>query len=453
MPADIGFGCYRVSMGNAQHEQALRSALDAHITTVDTASTYTGGRSELLVGEVTAHHSCTAFITTKVGIAEANTLDQLHALELVDGALASTRSFSESLRYSLHPLFLEETLHASRQRLQRDANDCVLLHNPEMLLQPTPTTPGMASEEVYTAIGEAFAFLETERSADRIGTYGVSSNSFGSTMDTESLSVPRLLDLARQAGGSRHGFQHIQTPFNIIEHQAATTELYDGATLLEYAQEHLLRVTTNRPLNALVDNDLIRLVTYATSRTAVDAQSVEEQIHATEVVEHDLLQELIRTVGADSQQAAVLRESMRIAGSLCQSWNKFDGVVHYRTMRQTHLHPRLKALELFGVAEYIASITSVLDDLDSLYASEENASLEELRAALCKEFKLDSNTSLQHVALHAVRSTVGITTMLVGMRAPAYVADVLRIEALAPMNLERRAWQEVYTILEQLSTQ
>ena len=50
--SQAGFGSYRVTLGQKQHEQALRHALQSGINLIDSSSNYGDGGSERLVGRV-----------------------------------------------------------------------------------------------------------------------------------------------------------------------------------------------------------------------------------------------------------------------------------------------------------------------------------------------------------------------------------------------------------------
>jgi hypothetical protein len=50
--SQVGFGSYRVSLGDKTQEQALRQALQSGINLVDTSSNYGDGGAERLIGRV-----------------------------------------------------------------------------------------------------------------------------------------------------------------------------------------------------------------------------------------------------------------------------------------------------------------------------------------------------------------------------------------------------------------
>jgi aryl-alcohol dehydrogenase-like predicted oxidoreductase len=64
---------------------------------------------------------------------------------------------------------------------------------------------------------------------------------------------------AQAVGGPDHHFRVLQLPMNLIESEAALMLNEDGATVLGLAQSLGMGVLVNRPLNAIVENRLVRL--------------------------------------------------------------------------------------------------------------------------------------------------------------------------------------------------
>ena len=195
----------------------------------------------------------------------------------------------------------------------------------------------------------------------------------------------------------------------------------------------------------------------------VHPSDVERRIHELEVTEHELSNALLAEAGPqaahDDRLRELVTESYRIAGSLCQAWSTFNGLLHWRDVRRQYLEPRLEAAQMLAEKSsrmtdylaYIRDLVRVLDDLDVLYARDENASLEELRISLSRVFELDSETPLQHIALHSLRCTAGVNTVLVGMRQTAYVDDVMYSNDMAPSTYDRKRWLLVADELQRLS--
>lgn len=454
IPATIGFGGYRLRLLTASHEQALRAAIDASVRCFDTAYTYTNGESEVLIGNVLADANVDAMVTTKIGVAEGFGADHLRRLQVLGMTETMTGWLRDDLGYSLHPEYLDEALHTSSSRLQQSKVEVVLLHNPEMYLQYCRRynhTSG--TDTFYDHLAQACTWLEEQCASGRIGAYGISSNTVAvPSTEEDALSLSRVMSIAQMVGGKSHNLKHLQTPFNVIEHHAATEELYDGATVLDVARSHGITVTANRPLNAIVNGTIIRLATHYAVQGAVHAGAIEETIHFLEGVEHNILQDLLRTTQPSKTEAELLNETFRIAGALCQTWNTFESLLQFREMCAQHLHPRIAVAQRYSLAGlYVVQINELLEKLDAMYLADENDSLEELRAMLCTELQLPTNTPLQHAAITAARYTQGIGTVLVGMRTPAYVQDVVAASKLSTKPLDRNRWLTIQQHLEQLS--
>jgi hypothetical protein len=64
---------------------------------------------------------------------------------------------------------------------------------------------------------------------------------------------------------------------------------------------------------------------------------------------------------------------------------------------------------------------------------------------------MDPESPLQHIAIHALDCTEGVGTVLVGMRTPAYVDDVLSTRDLPHQHFNRQTWERVAEQLKRLS--
>jgi len=238
----IGFGCYRVDVRVAQHREALTRALSAGCNLVDTASNYTDGYSEMLVGEVLDATQARAFVVTKVGYVSPSAAVRLEREGIPVGDLPRLESGTP---YSIDPSVLRTLIDQSRERLRRRRLDAVLLHNPEKL-----GDAGATDSEIRNALRDAFAFLEEEVTAGRVRHYGVSSNA----LPTADLNDP--LDLETLTELSDHGFALIQFPLNLFERAAATD---NGERPSLIGRSTSVKTLINRPLNAIVDGRQVRL--------------------------------------------------------------------------------------------------------------------------------------------------------------------------------------------------
>jgi aryl-alcohol dehydrogenase-like predicted oxidoreductase len=408
-------------------------------------------------------------IITKYGYIQGSMLEQIKAQESMGLTIPELVRLSDSLWHCIHPEFLEQAFQISCERMNRTSLDVVLLHNPEYYLQHAHqmgVALDEARKELYRRFTEAFRWFERIIADGRLRAYGVSSNTFAYPVDaTDAVCLARTLSAAEEAGGMGHHFTHAQMPMNLLEHFAATSANTpsgrDGTmqSPLEFAIENNIHVLVNRPLNAIVDNDLIRLVSHPMPEKIIHPQDIERRIHDMETREHDLANKLQAEGNLTERDIQVLHEAFRVAGALCQSWSKFQGLIHWRDVERSYLAPRINAAAVLGarsahttdVDEYIHDLTTLLSDLDTMYAQDENASLEELRQSLANVFQMDPESPLQHIAIHALNCTQGVGTVLVGMRTPAYVDDVMSVMDLPKQQFTRGTWEEVVKVLRELS--
>jgi aryl-alcohol dehydrogenase-like predicted oxidoreductase len=163
--------------------------------------------------------------------------------------------YAAELEHCIHPEFLADQLTRSLERLQLDYLDVYLLHNPEYFLGwalHEGWDVEKARTEYYRRIKLAFEYLETQVTQGRIKSYGISSNTFPRTdTDPEYTDIRKVLEIAQKISANHH-FKVIQFPMNLIEVDAANT-------LIHFAKENKIGILINRPLNAITNNQLIRL--------------------------------------------------------------------------------------------------------------------------------------------------------------------------------------------------
>lgn len=239
----VGFGASFASLSTSEEECkcALVRAFEHGLNVVNCASQYRGGRAESVVGlalrEALGRHLVTreeVFIIVKGGfIGEVGEAGTPH--ETVE-------------EHCLHPEFLEEMLHQSRQRIGIEMVDAFLLHNPETQL------PFVGKTELQRRMTDAFRALE--RCADRgtIGCYGVATwHALRVPPEFElHLSLEILLECARAAGGDRHRFRVLELPLNLAlpEMLLLCSQRHRGqlVTPLDAAQAAGCIVLTSAPL-------------------------------------------------------------------------------------------------------------------------------------------------------------------------------------------------------------
>ena len=268
----VGFGGYRISLGNNDHEEALRYAVESGCQLIDTSSNYTDGRSESLIGMVINDYDRKPLIVSKGGYIQGNNLAVIKELNDAGKAVDDLVDISKTLKHSIHPEFLDKQIELSLSRLRVQALDAYLLHNPEYYFEQKDAT----RDEYYSRIEKALVYLETQVEAGRIKSYGISSNTLVSSPDqpnaTSFLQVMEIVD----AHGLK-GFSYIQFPFNLLE-RGALDQCENGKNLIENARARGVKTMINRPLNAFgPDNSLVRLADYRQwIKHTIDEQSVSD---------------------------------------------------------------------------------------------------------------------------------------------------------------------------------
>jgi len=313
---------------------------------------------------------------------------------------------------------------------------------------------------------ESYTALHHDVTEGNLTDYGILSETLTMPHDAEgAVSLTDVLDIVRGTVGTTSLFTTVQLPMNLLEHGAITSHVYDGRTVLQLCEELGIHVVVHRALDAIVDQSLIRLVSWPIPERLVHPDDIAARIHALEITEHDMANMVISSLSADASVREVILETFRIAGSLCTAWNGFDGLPHWRDVRKQHLTPRFEAMTRVAIrlreegvdttsfASFLDDLEDVLDDIDVLYAIDENASLEELRVSIADELGLPLDTPLQHVALHAVRCTHGVHTVLVGARSHEQLHDVVVTTDLPITPIHESTWHRIHAHLARLSTE
>ena len=259
----VGFGGYRVDDRSDVHREALREALVAGVSLVDTSTNYADGHSEMLVGEVVrdvvargAARREDLVLVTKAGYVQGSNQREAQRRARAGTPWSEMTTYAPDCWHCISPDFLRDQLTASLERLAMPKVDVLLLHNPEYFLTDAAhrgVPQGEAREAFYDRLSRAFRHLESEIAAGRIGAYGVSSNTFVVPHDKED-----AVSLERTLTHAGPGFAVVQLPFNPLEigaKEAVHTE--NGRSVLDVAKSAGLGVLVNRPLNAFSGRGLV----------------------------------------------------------------------------------------------------------------------------------------------------------------------------------------------------
>lgn len=214
----IGLGTYLGAMdetASCGYQEAIQAAVRGGINVLDTAINYRHQQSERDLGLALEH-------LMQSGAARRDELLICSkAGYLTPGAIPPETQTAHELAggsHSIHPDFLESQIGFSLANLGLETLDVYYLHNPETQLRFVSTG------EFDRRVARAFAHLEKEVQRGRIACYGVATWDGLRKKADESgrLSLRRLVDLAREAGGDDHHFRFIQLPVNLAMPEAFT---------------------------------------------------------------------------------------------------------------------------------------------------------------------------------------------------------------------------------------
>ena len=456
--SEVGFGCYRVDRSVDVHHQALGKALSNGVNLIDTSSNYADGGSESLVGEV-IHRLVGAseisrdslVVVSKAGYLQGENYNLSQERKSQGKPFPDLVTVLPNLEHCIHPEFLEDQLTRSLERLKLQTLDVFLLHNPEYFLTHAMETGASLSEtrnEYYRRIELAFKHLESEVEHGRIQFYGISSNTFPHSPDhPEWTSLEAVWEIAQAIGEDNH-FRVVELPLNLMEPNAVINKNQpNGQSVLEFARDKQLGVLINRPLNAIVDNKIIRL---ANVQPTVSVGEVMANARIRELIssEEILKQELFPKLNLKSSLQQQLVDAISVGYNLKRHWKQYGSYLRWLDVQAQFLIPKVQGVvqflagqdlseEMIGMVEaHIRKAQEAFSAVTSVYQA--NASKQ---ARIAKDWIASTDAdwgsakTLSQTAIRALRSTAGVTTVLVGMRQDSYVEDVLE-ECGRPVDRE-----------------
>ena len=426
--SEIGFGTYRL-FNIDEHKAALEKALLSGVNLIDTSSNYTDGDSEKCIGEVIK--DCEASkkidrkdlcIVSKAGYIQGTLLKKVKEDNL---SFESVITLEPYLMHCISPDFIEHQISQSLQRLQTDYLDVFLLHNPEYFLlwaKKESQDPTKALEQYYQQINQALDYCESEVKKGRILSYGISSNTFAATQVTaQSTSLETLLKTKE----NHPNFSVIQCPFNLLETEAITET---PTSLFNLAKKEDLTTLINRPLNAIIDNRLIRLV-------ELQAQDDISYIEVDDCLDAGIaLEESIKNELEPHEHLAQLKEHLNFFKILKDFYthqdnyfNFLDVISHSFVTAVDNYFALLEQIpppELIqeSFQEYFKQFNYAVKSVSTLLSYKHNDDIMSLKTALKSELNtLQTDLSMEQLTLRLYRSTNEIDCTLLGMRQTQYV--------------------------------
>jgi uncharacterized protein YyaL (SSP411 family)/aryl-alcohol dehydrogenase-like predicted oxidoreductase len=456
----LGFGGYRVDDETPEHREALRRALLSGCNLIDTSTNYTDGGSETLVGEVLADLARQGrlrreevVVVSKIGYVQGANLEVAERREQEGRPFPEMVKYGEGVWHCLHPEFLADQLPRSLARLQLEALDVCLLHNPEYYLSDAhERSEGRLDrrrEEFYRRLQAAFAWLEGEVAAGRMRAYGVSSNTCTRPAgDPEFTSLTRMLAAAEAAGGREHHFRVLQLPMNLVESGAALEKNNgpaDGRTVLQQAAEGGVGVLVNRPLNAIVGEGMLRLASVSAGAQEIE---LEAQLAVVAALEDEFRREIASRL--QTSEASLPPERLfRWSADLQDAASHVRGLEHWQALESQRILPRL--MQVVQVMDegltgrigqtwqawrgrYLPELQKLLGELRRQAALRSQQATAGVAAALDPLLPPERRPeSLSRKALWVVASTPGVSCVLSGMRTTGYVDDALAVLSWPPL--------------------
>jgi aryl-alcohol dehydrogenase-like predicted oxidoreductase len=228
--SSVGIGTYLGNWDEATDERyadAIARAVELGANVIDSAANYRFQRSERSIGvalrRLTGELSFARtelLICTKGGYLPFDGAPPKNARQYVEETFVRTgiAQLSDIVggSHCMTPAYLRHQLAQSLANMGLDSVDVYYIHNPESQLAEVERA------EFDERLRAAFGLLESERAANRLRTYGVATwNGFRVAADArEYLSLERMTELAREAGGAEHGFRFVQLPFNLAMPEA-----------------------------------------------------------------------------------------------------------------------------------------------------------------------------------------------------------------------------------------
>lgn len=402
--SSFAFGTYRVTDLNPLHIEALKAALYSGIKLIDTSSNYTDGGAERAIAKALnsiEDEYRDVEIVSKFGYIQGTNM-LLHK----ENPFEEVVEYSPECYHSISPSFMRDQLQRSLERLELNKIGCYLLHNPEYFIYDA-LKKGIEKDEIieliYKRIYNVFVALEQEVQNGTIGSYGISSNSFSKPTDADDfLPYEDLLILAKnaavEAGSEVHSFTTVELPINLLEQE--------GLKCAEWAKENGLRVLVNRPLNAFKDSLMFRLADY---------DEPHEYYHN--------LNELLEVCDTE-----MLKPLFNLIEQMDENKHKFGWIGDYDMFVNSQIIPHIKkSLENIS-KEVLETLLIYIDKFLHSYREMVAFECSKSTRVQLKDVLGDCDKKLQECAFEFLQKQESVDYILVGMRKPSYVAEILALK-------------------------
>ncbi|MFO7524694.1 MAG: aldo/keto reductase [Ignavibacteriaceae bacterium] len=434
-------------MGVKSHEKSVRKAILSGINIIDTSANYSDGGSEILIGKVINELieegkilRDEIVLVSKGGYIQGSNFRIASEREHNGKPFPEITVCSPDLWHCIHPEFLENQIELSLDRLKLKKIDVYLLHNPEYYLSYSQIYDQERREkEYYRRIEQAFIHLEKEVSRGRINYYGISSNTFSLPSNKPNFtSLEKVIEISKNISDDNH-FAMVQLPLNLFE-QGGTlnkNQCNDKKTFLQLAEENNIGVLVNRPLNAIVKNQLIRLADFPITENR-NENEIAELIEDLSKQEATLIDKYVNYMNIPKQEQKKLTDCLSLAQILKSNKDNFTTPGNFKEVKGYHLIPRANyAINQLGknfedenavrsLRNYAVTTNILLDSIQSILAKKQNEKNKHIHQKLEKYLNdTQKNLTLSQKSILMINSLKSVTSTLAGMRSVEYVDDVL----------------------------
>ena len=206
---------------------AVKQSILSGVNVIDTAINYRAQKAERSIGRV-LNDLCSdqvisrdqIFLCTKGGYVTNDADSSLGFWEYVKEEYTSKDIISagdiSSGYHCMQPSYLKDQLERSLLNLDVDCIDLLYLHN------AVEGQPDKNRSDFLKQLSDIFSMYEEQRELSKIKYYGMATwECFRVPKDNpQYLSLEKIVDIAKDVGGSNHGFKFIQLPFNMYYDQA-----------------------------------------------------------------------------------------------------------------------------------------------------------------------------------------------------------------------------------------
>jgi aryl-alcohol dehydrogenase-like predicted oxidoreductase len=290
----------------------------------------------------------------------------------------------------------------------------------------------------------------------RIQSYGVSSNTLPEPARRYTFTdLSRLWQIAQEISPNHH-FRWVQLPLNLLETGGATeANLPAGQTVLQFAEAHRLAVLINRPLNAILQESLIRLADVLPPSYPATPEEVSTAVDSCVQLEAEFASQHLETLALDDETRQQLLDYLAVGRMMEGHWGGFGTFQNWQEVKTQFILPRsqtaveflsnrpdLPAETALWLDAYVEAANILLAALSAFYqeqAAKRTARIKETAVAADPEWQA---RTLSQTAVRALRSSAGVSSVLVGMRQQRYVLDVLAgLEQPVTVRDRSGSWQ------------